>query len=202
MFRKGFTLVEIVVAVAISTILLAGTIGISVKAVNSLANEKSKGQSYSSLTDAISKLNSVRNAYPMATVVDVPNGYDFIVFTNSGQTAGVLVGVAYVGSGTVEHLLDPVANHSIYGEKVLVIQDITAIQTAAVIADHQAAYAISIREESVFRKLVVESLQATAYNVDRIVDVFLAVYVVPRPELEGQPKSSFPEFPVTFNLVL
>ncbi len=87
MFRKGFTLVEIVVAIAISTILLAGTVGISVKAVHSLANEKSKGQAYSSLTDAVSKLNSVRNAYPIATVVDVPNGYDFIVFTNSGHTA-------------------------------------------------------------------------------------------------------------------
>lgn len=202
MFRKGFTLVEIVVAVAISTLLLAGTVGIAVKATHSLANEKAKGQSYSSLTDAISKLNSVRNAYPIATVVDVPNGYDFVVFTNSGRTAGVLVGVANVGSGTVEHLLDPVADYATYGEKALVVQDMTATQTAAVIVDHQAAYAVSIREESVFRKLIVENLQATAYNADRIVDVFLSVYAVPRPELEGQPKSSFPEFPVTFNLVL
>lgn len=202
MFRKGFTLVEIVVAVAISTLLLAGTVGISVKAVHSLANEKLKGQTYSTLTDAISRLNSVRNAYPLATVVDVPNGYDFVVFTNSGRTAGVLVGVADVGSGTVEHLLDPVANFDVYGEKALVVQDITATQTAAVIADHQAAYAVSIREESVFRRLVVENFQATAYNADRIVDVFLSAYVVPRPEFDGKPKSSFPEFPATFNLVL
>lgn len=83
MFRKGFTLVEVVVAVAISTILLAGTVGIAVKAINSFAAEKAKAQTYSSLTDSISKLNSVRNAYPLVTVVNVSAGYDFIVFTNS-----------------------------------------------------------------------------------------------------------------------
>lgn len=68
--------------------------GIAVRATNSLANEKAKAQTYSALSDALSKLNSVRNAFPIATVVDVPNGYDFVVFTNSGQTAGVLVGIA------------------------------------------------------------------------------------------------------------
>lgn len=98
MFRKGFTLVEVVVAVAISTILLAGTVWVAVKAINSFTTEKAKAQTYSALTDAISKLNSVRNSYPLATVVDVPTGYDFIVFTNSGRTAGVLVGVADAGS--------------------------------------------------------------------------------------------------------
>lgn len=110
--------------------------------------------------------------------------------------------MADVGSGTVDHLLDPVAEYPIYGEKVLVIQDITAMQTSAVLADHQAAYAVSLREESVFRKLVVENFQAISYNADKIVDVFLSAYLVPQPEFEGKPKSSFPEFSVTFNLVL
>lgn len=202
MFRKGFTLVEVVVAVAISTVLLAGTVGIAVKAINSLTEEKAKAQTYSALTDAVSKLNSVRNAYPIATVVDVPSGYDFMVFTNSGRTAGVLIGVADAGSGSADFRLDPPGSFQIYGTKVLVAQDMTASQTAAVLADHSAAYSVPVREESVFRNLVLESLQATSYNADKLVDVMLGTYLVPRGEYAGKSKTEYPDFPSVINLVL
>ncbi|MFB0965768.1 MAG: prepilin-type N-terminal cleavage/methylation domain-containing protein [Patescibacteria group bacterium] len=202
MFRKGFTLVEVVVAVAISTVLLAGTVGIAVKAANSLTEEKSKAQTYSALTDAISKLNSVRNAYPLTTVVDVPSGYDFVVFTNSGRTAGVLVGVADAGSGSGDFRLDPASAHQTYGTKVLAVQDITASQTAAALADHSTAFSLPIREESVFRNLVLEGFQATPYNADRLVDVMLGIYVVPRSEYVGRNKTEYPDYPTVINLVL
>lgn len=114
----------------------------------------------------------------------------------------MLVGIANVGSGSGDFRLDSVADYATYGKKVLAVQDITATQTAAVLADSQAAYGVGIREESAFRNLVVESFQATAYNADKIVDAFLSVYLVPRPEFEGKPKSSFPEYPSTFNIVL
>lgn len=113
MQRKGFTLVEIVVAVAISTIVLGGTIGIVTKATESLAVAKSKGKTYSALTDAVSRLNTVRNTFPLITVLDT-EGYDALVFTNSGRTAGILVGIADASSGTGEYRLDPVSAYSAY----------------------------------------------------------------------------------------
>lgn len=202
MFRKGFTLVEIVVAISISTLLLAGTVGVASKAVDSLTEAKAKGQTYSSLTDAISKLNSVRNAFPLVTVVQVPSGYDYVVFTNSGHTAGVLVGVANAGSGANDFRLDPVSDYANYGDKVLAVQDMTAMQTTAVLADHSAAYAVSIREESLSRKLVLESFEATSYNADKLVDLVISPYAVPRREFIGKPKTAFPDYPQTLNLVL
>lgn len=78
----------------------------------------------------------------------------------------------------------------------------TASQTASVLADHSAAYSVSIREESVFRNLVLESLQATPYNADRLVDVMLGVYSVPRGEFVGKSKTEYPDFPTVINLVL
>ncbi len=59
-----------------------------------------------------------------------------------------------------------------------------------------------MREESVFRGLVLESLRATAYNADRLVDVMLGIYSVPRSEYVGKPKTSYPDYPTVINLVL
>lgn len=78
----------------------------------------------------------------------------------------------------------------------------TATQATSVLSDTQYAYSVPVREESLFRKLVAESFQTTAYNAGKIVDAFISVYLVPRSDMNGHPKSSFPEFPATFNIVL
>lgn len=110
--------------------------------------------------------------------------------------------MADAGSGAGDFRLDPVSAYQVYGEKALFAQDLTATQTESVLSDHQAAYSVPIREEALFRKLVVESFQATAYNAGKLVDSFVSVYLVPRSDMNGKPKSSFPEFPATFNIVL
>ncbi|MDQ1344069.1 MAG: hypothetical protein QG650_789 [Patescibacteria group bacterium] len=202
MFRKGFTLVEIVMAVAISTLLIAGTVGIVTQVAESMTSAKATAKTYSALSEVVSRLKSVRSSYPLATAVSVPDGYDYLVFTNSGKTSGTIVGVANAASGSVDFRLDPVSDYANYGEKAFFVQDVTGTQTNALLTDPSAAYSLPIREESLYRDLVVESLEATPYNSGALMDVSIGLYVVPHPELQGKPKSSMPDFPNVLNIVL
>lgn len=64
MEKRGYTLSEIVVAIAISTLLLGGTIGLASRAIDALSAAKTTGQTHASLVDALSKLSTVASAFP------------------------------------------------------------------------------------------------------------------------------------------
>lgn len=202
MFRKAFTLVEIVIAITISSLLLAGTIAVTSKAVVAISSAKHRGNVQSGMTDVLTRLHSVRNLYPILANVQVHAGYDYLVFTNSGRTSGVLVGIVNAGSGTEDIRLDPPEGYLTYGVKPIAIQDITAFQVRSVLDDPASAYAVPIREESVFRDVVFEEFEATPYNDTLVVDIDAAVYRMPYANLVGRPKAEVPESRLSLNLVL
>lgn len=68
METRGYTLSEIVVAIAISATLLGGTIGLASRAVEALSLAKTRSQTHASLTDALSKLATVSSVFPSVRV--------------------------------------------------------------------------------------------------------------------------------------
>jgi hypothetical protein len=193
--------VEVVVAIAISTLILTGTAMFASRALESVTAAKAKGNTYQALSDAVSRLGTIRSSYPLSTVVTASGGYSAVVFTNSGQTAGVIVGVVNGNSASSNYLrLDPVSEYFTYDEKVLAVQDLGSAQVASVLASTGSVYSMPFYEGSLYRGLVMERFQATPYNSGALVDAVFGIYDVPRPELDGQPKSAYPEFPVLANL--
>lgn len=202
MRRKAFTLAEIIIAVAIATTVTAASVGVVFSTVDSVRSAKASSATYAALSEAVFRLDSVRSAFPEMLSVSVPNGYDYLVLTNSAKTSGVIVAVVNAASGSTDIRMDAVSDYQKFGPKVLAVQTLSSYQAATLTADPSAAYSVSFREESLYRNLVVESFESTLYNSGSVSDILLSVYAAPNPVYDGKLKSEYPDFPVVFNIVL
>lgn len=202
MRRNAITLIEIVVTVTIASIVLAASAGITMRTVDSIRMAKASSATVTALSDAVSRLSVARESFPDVNAVSVPNGYDFVVLTNSGKTAGLLVGVAKVVKDAPDFRLDPVSDSANYGNKVFAVQDLVGSQVAAVLSNSGAAYSLPIREEALYRNLVLREFEATPYNSGTLLDIAVSAYLAPNPVFDGLPKSSVSEPAFPFNIVL
>jgi len=68
--KKGYTLVELVMAILVSGLILAGLISFVVSMSQEMSLARSKGSMYSDFTDFVMELNRVHGAYPNAQIIN------------------------------------------------------------------------------------------------------------------------------------
>jgi prepilin-type N-terminal cleavage/methylation domain-containing protein len=100
---KGFSLVEMIIAITISSMIIGGSTFFIFKTNSEAQTAKNRTKIHVEMSEYIEKMNQIRNGYSSGTVlIQNEPGYDVLLFSNSGATAGVLVGVV--------NLADPDAN--------------------------------------------------------------------------------------------
>lgn len=118
--NSGFSLTEILVSVAISACIIVGVTVFVVRLNGDIAVSSARSGIHLDMARFMQKIREARHIYADAIILnDGSSAYGTIVLTNSGRTAGVLVGVTNITPGYSQSgFLDSVSNFPIYGRKV------------------------------------------------------------------------------------
>jgi prepilin-type N-terminal cleavage/methylation domain-containing protein len=80
----GFTLVEMIMAIAISTMIIGGSTFFILKTNSDAQVSKSRTVVHTEISKFIEKMNQIRNSYSSGTIlIQNSNGYDVLLFSNT-----------------------------------------------------------------------------------------------------------------------
>ena len=120
--RRGMTLVELIIGIAIAGVVVAALLYFLVGSANQIARLQWQNSTVSWLSELSDTIASIRRSYSSGEIV-YENGqskwYDVILFSrreNSWMRNGVLMG-AIVQSGSTWSYLDQPSSSNVYGEK-------------------------------------------------------------------------------------
>ncbi len=164
---SGYTLVEMVVSIAISTLIIGGSTYFILKSNTEAQAAKARTTIHTEMTTFVDKLNQLRTNYSSGSIlVNANPGYDVLLLVNSGATNGALVGVVNLknsdGNGSAK--LDASGNFGIYDNKVLGIQELTKSQIASLLTIPSSAYAVLFQSDRFYPALLTKDFSITAYN--------------------------------------
>lgn len=200
--KRGFTLIEIIIAISISLLIMAGLSTFLIKTNTMIYTAQRKGDIYISLTDAVDRINSLKRSYSSGSLfIDDPNGYDVLLFTDTGATSGVLVGVVDNDPTSTGYLLlDATGSYATYGNKALGIQELSQSQLSSLTIT--GAYSIPFHADKVFPSLLPKTFSVVAYNSGTIFDTHLELFPAYFSSYRGKPLSSIPmeDAPGSINL--
>jgi len=163
--------VELVIAVTMSTMVIAGLVYFLTQINTDISTAQYKTDVYLQLSDFTSKVNTARANYQTGKIlVDLPKdqGYDVLLLTNTGKTAGAIVGVANMSdAGT--GLLDSGTNFTSYGNKMLAVQEISSGMLATIVSNTGLVntgvlYSLPINSDQTFPNLQVSRFSIKAFN--------------------------------------
>ncbi len=110
--KRGFSLVELVVAVTIAGLIIVGVSVFLTRVNTDIVTSTIRSKIYTDLSLFLDRTTELRRSYPQTTLIDYGTGaYDAVMLTNSGRTAGVLIGVVdrSPGSLSLDRLAPPTA---------------------------------------------------------------------------------------------
>lgn len=177
MKNKGFTLVEIVVAITISVMVIGGLSVFLTKTQTDILSSRQKTAVYTNLSDFIGAMRNFTKLYESGSIVVSGSGYNTVLMMKRDKTSGVLIGVVGQGNAGNVSKLDPVANKGIYGKKVIAYQKLTGSQVADILANTGSVYGIDFSDEGLFKELPVTDFSVTPYNTGAILEYHITVEV-------------------------
>ncbi len=201
MKNKGFTLIEIIIAITISVIVMGGVFTFLTRLQADIIASKQKTAVYTNLSDFIGTMRNFTKLYESAGLVVDGTGYDVVLMTKRDKTAGVLIGVVEQGTGSTSRL-DPIADKDIYGKKVIAYQKITTWQIDSILANTGSVYDIDFTDEGLFKDLSVTDFAITPYNAGSIFEYKISVEVPYYEKLTGQLRSTIPQIMTTMPFTL
>lgn len=203
--QRGFTLMEMIISITISALIIGGSSYFIFKTNSDAQTAKNRTKVHTEMTTFIERMNYIRNNYSTGSIlVDTPNGYDVLVFTNSGATTGVLVGV--VNLSTLDSnggaKLDPASGSGTYGSKALGIQELTNSQLASLLGTPANAYNVTFQSDRYYTALQPQKFAATTYNSGGLFEIDAGIYERFLDTLNGLPVSAASsETVIPFNLI-
>ncbi len=90
--NRGFTLIEIIIAVTISTIIMGGVLVFLIQIQKDITTSKQSTRVRTSMTDFIGTMNNFKKIYPETTIISTASGtYNVGLLTNPKKTSGILL---------------------------------------------------------------------------------------------------------------
>ncbi|HBB27550.1 TPA: hypothetical protein DCZ36_03595 [Candidatus Gracilibacteria bacterium] len=183
---KGFTLIEIIVAMTISVMIMGGIIGFLIKLQNDILLSKQSTRVYTSLTDFIGVMNNFGKLYASGSVVVEGTGtYNVGLLVRPDKASGVLIGVVEEKKGNLSKL-DPVSSKNTYGKKVIAYRKLTAGQISSLLSDTGSIYSIEFTDEGLFEELIVKDFFITPYNSGTLLEYTFDIETPFYEALKGQ----------------
>ena len=183
---KGFTLIEIIVAMTISVMIMGGIIGFLIKLQNDILLSKQSTRVYTSLTDFIGVMNNFGKLYASGSVVVEGTGtYNVWLLVRPDKASWVLIWVVEEKKGNLSKL-DPVSSKNTYGKKVIAYRKLTAWQISSLLSDTGSIYSIEFTDEWLFEELIVKDFFITPYNSGTLLEYTFDIETPFHEALKGQ----------------
>lgn len=187
--QKGFTLAELIISVAIGSIVLVFVFSFVTDAIQGLAETSKKTKVLNEFYEFVTKMDNYTNTFITGSVVidsPVNSGFDILMLKNYNSTAGVLLWV--VDAQNLK--LAPNSQYGYYGNRILGYRDLTASNIATITSTPSTAYDLQFYDDKVFRELVTKDLQVDYYNTGSILDIETSILLKYAASLEGSLRST------------
>lgn len=200
--HHGFTLVEIVIALAISVIIMGGVLTFLTKLQDDIILSKQSTRVYANLTDFIGTMRNFSKLYATGSVIVSGTGaYNAWIFMRPDMTSGVLIWVVEQKDGNLSKL-DPVASKATYGKKVIAYQKLTNSQLTSILAATGTIYNVSFSDDGLFKELPVTDFTITPYNSKSLFEYTFNIEAPFYPEMNGRLRSDINPKVITFPFTL
>lgn len=198
----GFTLIEIVIAIAISAIIMGGVLVFLMKLQNDIVMSKQSTRIYTSLTDFMGTMRNFSKLYGSGSVIVEGTGiYNVWLLMRPDKASWVLIWVVEEKKGNLSKL-DPTANKNTYGKKVVAYRKLTAWQISSILSNTGSVYDVEFTDEWLFKELTVTDFLITPYNSGSIFEYRLDMETPFYEMLQGQSRDSVVPNTTTFSFTL
>lgn len=175
--KSWYTVIEIIVAIVISSFIILWLTGLLQKFNSEIFNIQSQTSTFSSLSNFQSDFNNYKFKYTKAiNVVDNSSWYDVLLLMNTGSQRWIMVWVVDKTIGSPNYLkLDPVSNYNIFWDKVLWIKELTTTQTQNALSNSGSVYSIVFNDSNLYSDVKVDSFIINAYNSWSVMDISMDI---------------------------
>jgi prepilin-type N-terminal cleavage/methylation domain-containing protein len=175
--NRGFTVLEIVIAISISTMVMLW-LSFFISEINSkIISSQNKWNIYTSINDFIDKVWVKKNLYWSSTILTQNQNYNTLLLTNTLSNWWILIWVVNNNKISPYYMkLDPVWNYSTYDNKVLWVRQLTQNQITEIKTNSWSIYNIEFFEDNLFPNLQVKSFNLIDYNLWSIVEMNITFY--------------------------
>ncbi|MDD2487255.1 MAG: prepilin-type N-terminal cleavage/methylation domain-containing protein [Candidatus Gracilibacteria bacterium] len=188
--NKGFTIIEIVIAITISLFVMVIIAYFISEINNKIGSSQNKSKIYIGINDLINKINSKKNLYSSSAILVSQSGsYNVLLMTNNIKSKGLLIGVVDVETMK----LDPISNYSKYGNKILALKDINKAQLDLIETSSGNAYNVEFYEDNVFPDLNMSSFSLAPFNSGAIIEANLSFFESYLPSYKGTDVNRLPK---------
>lgn len=189
--NKWFTLIEIVVAIIISSLVILWLTTLLIKINQEIFLVQTKTVSFSDFSRFQNDFYTYKLKYPNLTVVDNTSWYDVLLLTNSWSSRWLLIWVVdNTTNSTYNWKLDPVSNYNVYWDKVLWLKELSATQTQNILTNSWAAYSIKFSDSNLYKWSRADSFVVESYNSWAIYNIKLDLITNFNPAFIWQDRDS------------
>lgn len=191
--RKGFTLTELIIAIAISSIVLIVVFTFVIDTISNLSTARSSSDKITSFHDFTLELKKYKNTY--GDILLIHDGtstgwYDVILLKDFTSSGWVLIG-----------LVDPENNKLVkdttyenYKKRVIWIRNLTEGNLVEIGGDVNNIYKYDFFDDKIFDSLFTKDFQVEFFNTGSIAEVSIGVLLDEyNVNFEGQKWTSVPE---------
>lgn len=189
--QNGFTLIEIVISITISTIILTGVMMLLLKIQTDIITSKQSTNVYTDLTEFTATMRNFSELYESGSIIVSGSGaYNVALLMRPDNTSGVLVGVVKKSTPWSLSRLDQ--SKDTYGEKIIAYRKLTSSgQVNAILADTGSIYNVDFFDDWVFKNLLASNFSITPYNSGTIFEYSIDIEAPYHPSLEGASRKFF-----------
>lgn len=190
--KSWYTVIEIIVAIVISSFIILWLTGLLQKFNSEIFNIQSQTSTFSSLSNFRSDFNNYKFKYTKAiNVVDNSSWYDVLLLMNTGSQRWIMVWVVDKTTGSPNYFkLDPVSNYNIFWDKVLWIKELTTTQTQNALSNSGSVYSIVFNDSNLYSDVKVDSFIINAYNSWSVMDISMDILTKFYPSYIWKDKAS------------
>jgi len=176
-FQKfwAFTLVELVVAITISSIIFLWVLSLVWDTLHELGVSNSSSKLIVSLSEVIHKFEALNSSYEKKSLfVDKPDwkGTDILVLSSSGASGWTIIALVDPRS---KKIYNSSTSYPLYNEKHIWYRKLNQAELASVLADSAEVYNLDFFTDKIFSEIYVRDFQIVLYNSGTIADIRMSL---------------------------
>lgn len=175
-YAAGFTLVELIVAVVISSIVLTILMSFITTSMNEITYSNKQTEVLDSINTFSTAMNNYKWSFEVTTMIIDKTGSwsDVIMLSNEEENEWILIGIVWKDTLALE--ATELNFNTIY-EKHLAVRELTQADIVTLKATPESAYDLNFNEDKLFYELVMKDFQIGLYNNWAIIDADLDILI-------------------------
>lgn len=184
-YDKWFTLVELIVAVIISSIVLTILMSFITTSMNEISYSNRQTEVLENINNFSTTMNNYKWSFEDVIVVidNTASWSDTIMMTNEANNEWILVWIVWKDSLTLED--SEIDFNTIY-EKHLAIRELNALDISNIIATPGMVLGLSFNKDKLFDDLVMKDFQVELYNTWAVINIDLEVLINYKEGVDGE----------------